>query len=330
MTLVVVAEIEGESSDSVSYEIALTFPARPTQQQLISRLKERGLFFPGLAIFLKPKAGPTRYLRLQEEVLPWDKMAVDANGCYRVKLAPEAKPSPPTTPERSLPAGRTRISESSIELADLAARLQQLGLQQHTDAAAQTASLDDVVRYLKTNEGRSDKQAWQLLEPPYLELPFVGRHEVLKKISEQAVQLYQLATADDKLGRKSDGASFPTVFVSAGRGKTRFMLELKQKLAGLASAGVFGPPKAVLVLAAAFGHSVLGEYTMDPAGAEYTAGQLLLAAVCQVKMAHVPRCGLATALAALRQHLGVDHAYRSFCCWMRPTRRESQAGCSRR
>ena len=109
VTLVVVAEIEGESSDSVSYEISLTFPARPTQQQLISRLKERGLFRPELATFGKPKPGLESYIRFREEI-PWDNMAVDATGCYQVKLAPRGKPSPPTTPERSLPAGRTRSS----------------------------------------------------------------------------------------------------------------------------------------------------------------------------------------------------------------------------
>ena len=136
----VVPETEGESSDSGPYGVSLTFPARPTRSELISRLEKDRLFFPGLDIFLKPKPGPTRYLRLHREILPWDEMAVDVNGHYRVKLAREANPSPPTTPERSsLPAGRTPmvISEGSIELADLATKLQQLALQR-PDAAARS------------------------------------------------------------------------------------------------------------------------------------------------------------------------------------------------
>ena len=112
------------ADEDVAYEVSLMLTDR---QKLISRLEAARFFSPKLAIFLKPKAEATNYMRLVEEELPWDRMAVDVNGCYHIQLARKDMPSPPTTPpdRSSLPAGRPhmRLPEGSIKVSDLVAKL---------------------------------------------------------------------------------------------------------------------------------------------------------------------------------------------------------------
>ncbi len=188
---------------------------------------------------------------LPHESMPWSQIDCDG-GLYFACIAKSVPPSGSARPVVMLVPRGGPLPDQLLQ------RLGALQITTPTEADRNLAPLDEVVRYLTMNECRSGDWAWHLLDPAFLELLFIGRRDVLNVIVQQATDLYCLAADDKPLDRKSVGASFPTVFVSAGRGKTRFMQELEKR----AGAGHFGPPSSALVLAAAFGHSVLGEYMM--------------------------------------------------------------------
>ncbi len=146
---------------------------------------------------------------------------------------------------------------------------------------------------------------WSLLPSYRLGLPFVGRDKLLNNVVLSAESTFaEFTTAfatREALDRKK--VSFPAFFVSAGRGKTRFAVELGTSL-GTATAFDAHSLRAVVPLSFAEAGLLAYETMLQQgkASADLVMGALLLAGYLRCHLSDVPLISVSNALDVLRNH----------------------------
>ncbi len=183
-----------------------------------------------------------------------------------------------------------------------------------------SASLVDEISILRARELLKKPPSypkWSLLPVDRLDMPFVGREAQLISVVNSAVSALEAFTdarrANSSLDRKK--LWFPAFFVSAGRGKTRFAVELERYICSSSSSSncalstVLGSFSSMAVVSLSLAQSELLSYASlckSGVSADCVMGALILASYLHCHLKDVPLVSVHGAIRVISEHQNPD------------------------